>query len=116
MKTRVVEAIYRDPEFTANQHEIVFFTNEDQWWCVITKKQDGSIVIKRLERDPFGKLFYYPNIPVITEYASEEGRFQLSLIWDKELDMNFILEVQLFLIPMLYSTGYNDNIQFAVQY
>lgn len=116
MKTQVVEALYYDPKKNREIQEIIFFTNEDSWWCEIVKSESGEIIIKRRERDPFGKIIKLPDVPVITEYASEEGRFQLSLIWEDEIDMNFMMECQLHLIPLFETTAYNDDIRFTVQY
>lgn len=116
MKTKVVEAMYYDPKCNRGVSEIVFFIDEEPWWCVIQKSESGEITIKRRERDPFGKIVKLPDVPVITEYASEEGRFQLSLIWEDDLEMNFMLECQLHLIPFFDTTDYNSDIQFTIQY
>lgn len=117
MKTQVVEAIYHNPDTSrCRRREIIFFIHEEPWWCEIEKNKTGEISIRRRERDGFGKIQKLPDVPVITEYASEEGRFQLSLIWDDEIDMNFMLECQLHLIPLLDTIDYNTDIQFTVQY
>lgn len=117
MKTQVVEAFYTYYDDQNPPHEaIIFTTYEDAWWIEIMKYDDGNVRIRRTERDPFGRLHRFPDIPDIREYDSEEGRFQLSLIWEEELDMNFIMQCQLQLFPLLGTHQYDDDIQFTVQY
>lgn len=116
MKEQIIDVIYTYNNYPKPHESITFFTEEDPGWIDILKFEDGTLSILRRERDAFGKIHIYPELPDVREYDSEEGKFQLSLIWNDDIDVDFLIKCQLKLFPLFGTHKYSTDLQYTIQY
>lgn len=116
MRKKNVQIVYAKYNTPFSHESITIMPDDDPWWIDIIKLADGTIDIIRTESLGNGKTIDHPALPDVREYNSEEGRFQLSTIWEDELDMNFVIQCQVALFPLLDEQKYTDELQMMIEY
>lgn len=93
---------------------IVIFQEHESYWIEILKAHEDMAIIVR-ERDGFGKVHFIPPFPDLS-CSTEEELFQLSTVWDHEIDMNLWYNMQCTVMKFFGTDEYFEDRTFTIQY